>query len=382
MAKEQDGDRSRVEAELADLKKSAGQFKKLDDLRDGSWFSDLLRSAMRTYAKKVSWEYFEREYPGLPRDAIADRCVDLAKRYAMIEGGITASAYTGALAATIGSGGGASPLTVPAAFTCFTVDLLYLTHLQLRLAYDLSVIYRHPIELDDPEDCYDLLRVAFGIKAGEALRQAVGKVVPEATRQGVKAVAKGTVLAWLKALPVVGKYLLQRNIIKFAIPAVGIPLSMGLNRWTTGKVGTQARSIYRDRLTAKQYAATKVAGTGLPYDLLIGTAWFVSNADGEIAAEEAWLLAALTAEIRSRPGTEDLLAGFGEAVAFDKEGYLVKVRALPKPLKDEVFDFACEVAAVDRELHALEWEALGALASACETEVRKRDIEKRIARAR
>jgi len=64
-------------------------------------------------------------------------------------------------------GGGASPLTLPVAATTFTVDLLYVSRLQIRLAYDLAVIYRAPIDIDDAEDLYDLLRVAFGIKAGK-----------------------------------------------------------------------------------------------------------------------------------------------------------------------------------------------------------------------
>ncbi|MDQ0076777.1 hypothetical protein J2S97_001957 [Arthrobacter oryzae] len=40
--------------------------------------------------------------------------------------------------------------------------------------------------------------------------------------------------SWLReGLPVVGRYLLQINVIKIGIPLVGIPLAMLLNRYTT-----------------------------------------------------------------------------------------------------------------------------------------------------
>jgi hypothetical protein len=142
---------------------------------------------------------------------------------------MSASAYSLAVVATLGSKGGASPITVPAAILSFTADLLFVSRLQLRLAYDLSVLYGHPVDLDDPEGLVALIKVAFGVKAGEELQNAAAKLVPEAVRQGVKQVAKGPALHALKALPVVGKLLLQRNIIKMAIPGVAIPLSTGLN---------------------------------------------------------------------------------------------------------------------------------------------------------
>lgn len=58
----------------------------------------------------------------------------MAARYAALEGGLSASAYTGAIILTIGTAGGASPATVPAAIATVIVDVAFITRLQLRLA--------------------------------------------------------------------------------------------------------------------------------------------------------------------------------------------------------------------------------------------------------
>ena len=76
----------------------------------------------------------------------------MAARYAALEGGLSAGAYTAAIAATLGSLGGASPATVPAATVTVMVDVAFITRLQLRLAYDVAVLYRVPLDPSDPDD--------------------------------------------------------------------------------------------------------------------------------------------------------------------------------------------------------------------------------------
>ncbi len=128
-----------------------------------------------------------------------------------LEGGLSAGAYTATVAATIGSLGGASPATVPAAVATMMVDVAFISQLQLRLAYDVSVLYRVPIDVHDPEDLWKLIRVAFTIKSGEAANKTVVKAVPMVVRPLVKKFYSGSVLTAGKALPVVGKHLLQRK---------------------------------------------------------------------------------------------------------------------------------------------------------------------------
>ncbi len=217
-------DREAVEQERAKLREFVARLS-ADDIKSGGWFTKLCAQALRSYAEKATWEYFQHKYQGVPADGIVGQQIKLAARYAMIEGGISASVYTGTIAATIGSMGGASPATVPAGVVTFMVDLTYITQLQMRLAHDIAVIYRIPLDVNDPEDMMKLVRVAFGIKAGGVARGSM-RFVPGLVRQVLKKYYSGPVLAAAKSLPFVGKHLLQRNIIKFGIPGVGIPLTI------------------------------------------------------------------------------------------------------------------------------------------------------------
>jgi hypothetical protein len=297
-------------------------------LKSGDWFASLLRHALDTYSKTVSIAYFRDKYPGLPADAIAARRIELAQRYAMIEGGITATAYTAAIAATIGTGGGASPLTVPGALASFSLDLFFISQLQLRLAFDLAVLYGHPIDMNDPADLYDLLRVAFGVKAGEVVRCGLRRVAPEAIRQGAKAVVQGPVLAFLQTLPLIGQYLLQRNVIKFAVPAIGIPVSMNLNHYATGRVGAQARESYRHRAAIDEATGRLVErGADMP-SMLLETLWLFANADGTLAPEETWMMRSFVREFEELPGTTALLEEFASMINFSSEEYFKRLEAL------------------------------------------------------
>lgn len=369
-------EKARVQAEIDELEAQA-RATSAAELKDGAWFAKLLRMALETYAREVSAEFFFRKYPGLPADAIAERRIQLAQRYAMIEGGLTASAYTGAVAATIGTGGAASPLTIPGAVVTFTADLLYVTRLQLRLAYDLAVLYGTPVDVNDPEDLYDLIRVAFGIKAGEVLRGALPRIAPEAARQGVKAVIKGPVLAFLQALPVVGQYLLQRNIVKFAVPLFGIPVSMKLNHYMTGRVGKQAREIYRDKAAIQEAVGRLQGRLDAEASLLLRAVWFVVNADQKVEAEEAWLLKSLVAHLAGHEGTTRAIADFQATVNLKESALFRDLDGLDATTAAEIFEFACVTAIVDRELAAPEVAALQRLAGALHQEFDAGSLRKR-----
>lgn len=309
-----------------------------------------------------------------------DRRVDLARKYSAIEGGLSAGAYTAAVAATIGSGGGASPLALPGAVATFVIDLFFTTQIQLRLAHDIAVLYGVPINIEDPEDLLDLLRVAFGIKAAELVREAAAKAAPEAARQGVKAVIKGPVLAFLKGLPVIGKYLLQRNIIKFAIPVVGIPLSSGMNYWTTGSIGKRAKQIYRDKAAIRESASAMSAALSEEPSLLLRVLWMVTSADQRIDEREAELLRVVVEQLRAAGAADVALAEFESMVNLDRDRLLAEIRSAPDTVRQELYEAACVSAGVDRQIHATEIAVLRTLADACGTRFDEADIRKKAKR--
>lgn len=283
-----DADRQAVEQERDELRGFVRELSP-DDIKSGGWFTKLLAQSLGTYTDKVDWQYFQRKYKGIPPDAIVEQRIQMAARYASIEGGLSASAYTGVVAATIGTLGGASPATVPAAAATMMVDVAYTTRLQLRLAYDISVLYRVPLDTSDPDDLWKLIRIAFTIKGGEIVSEGVLKTVPALVRPLIKRFYSKAVLNAGKGLPVVGKYLLQRNVIKISIPLIGVPLSVVVNRQTTLIAGRHARAVFRNEARIIEIAETLTKRTRHP-KLMLWVAWLVTMADDKTAEDEATLL--------------------------------------------------------------------------------------------
>ncbi|MBL8615319.1 MAG: hypothetical protein JNM72_06910 [Deltaproteobacteria bacterium] len=373
-----DEDDRRPEDEVkADFEQMKGEAKRFsaDELKDGAWFTKFLYTILNNYAKKVNAAYFKDKYPDLPADAVAERRISLAQRYAALEGGLSAAAYSAAVAATVGSAGGSSPLTIPAGVAAFATDVLYTTRLQLQLAYDLSVLYEAPIDMEDPEDLYDLFKVAFGVKAGEVFRGGVAKLAPEAARVGVKVLLKGSTLQWAKALPVIGKYLLQRNVIKFAIPFASIPISAGFNHYATGAIGRTARQVYRDKAAARE--ASGRLGAALDDDalLLLKLVFVAANVDGTIEAEEAWLLHAFTKTI-AQHDDGSVLDEFRELVNIDRAQVLDEVGSRPAEAKRLLYEAAALTVAADHELHRRELGFMRELAERCAVSFDEKELQR------
>ncbi|KRE38265.1 hypothetical protein ASG73_04715 [Janibacter sp. Soil728] len=289
----------------------------MDDLKQGNWFANLLTFSLDRYVKEVNAGYFRRKYPDLPADAVVQERIQMAARYASIEGGLSAAAYTGAVAATIGSGGAASPLTLPAGGASFAVDMVYTSQLQLRLAYDIAVLYGVPLDVEDPDDLWKLIRIAFVIKSGEVGGTALMKGVPALVRPVVKKVfSKGT-LAAAKSLPVVGKHLLQRNVIKFAIPGVGVPLSAGVNYWTTKTAGGHAREVFR--LEAKlMEEAERIAASTPHHRALPWIMWTVACSDGPATTSQHLLLHHVTRHLRELGSADEALDELRAVIEVDR----------------------------------------------------------------
>ncbi|MFG2820081.1 hypothetical protein ACGFX4_11705 [Kitasatospora sp. NPDC048365] len=337
-----DTDREAVEHEQAEIREFVKRLS-ADDIRSGNWFTKLVAQALSAYTRKVNWQYFQERYAGVPADVIVDQRIKMAARYAAIEGGLSAGAYTAAVAATIGSLGGASPATVPAAVATLMVDVAYISQLQLRLAHDIAVLYRVPPDLDDPEDLWKMLRVAFTIKSGEAARTGVIKFVPGLTRQVIKRFYAKSALSAAKGLPYVGKYLLQRSVIKVGIPLVGVPLSVILNRWTTLLAGRHAQAVFRNEARVVELAERLTARTEHP-NAMLWVAWLVIAADREKSDNEALLMRHLVRLARERHGVVD--EGLANLVDLDPADVWHRLDAEAGDL-GHLLDVAQQVAEVD-----------------------------------
>jgi hypothetical protein len=224
-------------------------------MKDGTWYSRFVKAILGSYQAERTYSVLATKYSTTSADILADR---LITSFARISAGVSstvAAAYTGAVAATIGSHGGASPITLPAAFSSFTVESLSTAALQLRLAHDLATAYGQRINLDDPEEVWDLSCIAFRINVTETVGQVLLAGAPEGVRQLVKGTVHTTRLQALKSLPLIGKQLLQRNIIKMAIPVVGIGIAGGVTYVSVRSNGRFAARKFRDRFVHRNTIA-------------------------------------------------------------------------------------------------------------------------------
>lgn len=355
-----DADRRVVEDERAELREFITGLSP-DDIRSGGWFTKLCAHALSSYTNKVTWQYFQERYEGVPADAIVDQRIKMATRYAALEGGLSASAYTGTIIATLGSLGGASPATVPAAVATVMVDVAFITQLQLRLAYDVAVLYRVPLDLSDPEDMWKLIRVSLTIKSGEVVRGGVARAVPAIVRPLIKRYYSGAVLAAAKGLPFVGKFLLQRSVIKIGIPLVGIPLAVVMNRYSTLLAGRHAQTVFRNEARVIELAANLSERSQHP-QLMLWVAWLVIMADRKIADDEALLIRHLVRRVRDQHQVVD--EQLARLVDIDPHEVWRRLDDEPGDLRD-ILDVAERVATVDGALNALEKAIIAELRDRC-----------------
>jgi transcriptional regulator with XRE-family HTH domain len=360
-----DADREAVEHERAELRDFITELS-ADDIKSGDWFTKLIKQALSSYTDKVDWRYFQERYAGVPADAIVDQRVKMAARYAALEGGLSAGAYTAAIAATIGSLGGASPATVPAAVATMMVDVAFITRLQLRLAYDVAVLYRVPLDPSDPDDMWKLIRVAFTIKSGQMAKEGVVKAVPAIVRPLIKRYYSRGVLAAAKGLPFVGKFLLQRNVIKVGIPVVGVPVAVVMNRYTTLLAGRHAQAVFRNEARVIELAEGMSTRSQHP-QLMLWVAWLVIMADRKIADDEALLIRHLVRLARDQHQVVD--RQLAHLVDIDPAEVWRRLDAEPGDLSD-ILEAASRVATVDGAVNELERAVISELRDRCRRALR------------
>ena len=354
--------RGKVRAELNKLRELA-QRVSIEEVRQGDWFARLLRFSLDQYVQEVDAAYFSRLYPGLSAEEKVRARIELAARYASVEGALTAGAYTGAVAATLGSRGAASSVALPSAGASFVLDLLFMSSLQLRLAYDIAVILEVPLDLEDPEDLWRLIQVAFVIKDRASRWQTLGKSAPKAVQAALLKMFTGDPAAAARSLPALGKFLLQRNVAKFAIPGVGVPLSIGVNYWSANVAGSQAATVFgrEARIIA---TARRITGRDVNHSELLWVLWLIVRADTVVHENERLLLKHVSALVGDLNSELSALTNLDSTIDFDLRP-TASIPAFKSHDKEALYQAGVAAAAVDGSIDANELSRLRKIADHC-----------------
>jgi hypothetical protein len=354
--------RGKVRQELDRLRDLARRFS-LEEIRQGEWFARLLKYSLDQYVQEVDAEFFNQLYPGLSANAMIRDRIEQAARYASMEGALTAGAYNGALAATLGSRGTATPVTLPTAGLSFVLDLLAMSNLQLRLAYDIAVISGVPLDLDDPEDLWRLIRVAFVIEGRASRWEELGKRAPAFVRPALSKILTGDPVAAAKSLPAMGRFLLQRHAVKFAIPGVGVPLSIAVNYWSANMAGNQAATVFR-REARIMGTARRITSRSVDHSELLWVLWLIVKADAVVHESERLLLKHVAALVGDLNSELSALAGLELTIDFDLRS-AVSIPDFVSQDKQALYEAGVAAAAVDGSIDDNELSRLKKIAEHC-----------------
>lgn len=226
-------------AEISDLKDTAQAFG-FQSIKDGTWFLQFIKACLSSYEQRMMEQggaaYLRNKYPGLPTDAIAAKLCQLAEKYATVAGGLSGAA---ASTAVVGVG-------IPAAIAGVMTEVLYTVRLQLRLAYDLHLLYGMPLDADDPVDLTKLFAAVYGVKVAEVGGLGLKSLGPEVARAHMRRLLTGHTKAIQAASkivlgPRIAKQITQKALIKTAVPVVGTGISAGWNYATTHAMGVRVR---------------------------------------------------------------------------------------------------------------------------------------------
>ncbi len=295
-----------------------------EKLKDGEWFLALLAQVTKAYNRNARAEYFQKKYPGLPRDDIADALLSVATRYAAIVGAATGAAVTAGQMALPATGGA----SVAVLLGGIGAEMATLAAIQMRLVLDMAVIYDLDLDLDDPED----ILMVFGYALGVAPVDLVGKslhVPASALTKGAvkKYVSKGTLKSLQKFGNRVGVRILQKTIMKYAVPIASAAIGSSYNYVTTKSLGEIAKRHMKDRGKVTDELRA-IVSRATAYDLVVPAAvLFAAHSDGKVEPKEKELYRAML----SRMSIEDHRPEDFERLVGDREGLLHAIGLIEDP---------------------------------------------------
>jgi uncharacterized tellurite resistance protein B-like protein len=291
--------------------------------------------------------------------------IEAAKRRAALEGTLTSDAFNGTVRSLLDPESTSEDVVLPDSVKPFVADLLFTTSLQLRLAHDLCVIFGRSPDLDDPWDLFDLVRIAFGAKAGDVVLNYLKVVHPEVATRGLDRSIPDLVEAVQESLPMLGKHRMRCNVVKYMIPFVSVPLNAGLNYYFTSDIAHMAGKVLPERTAdpdaLKDLASLKATSP----KLLLSAIWLIIIADGTVTEGEKKFINNLTLKLTELEGGEETIQIMQGLANVDEAEVVGLLSQESDEVKKVMFEVICDVAAIDHKIHRKEKKIVERLAKVC-----------------
>lgn len=342
-----------------------------EEVKSGEWFVELLRKVVYAYDRNARAEYFQQKYPGLSPDEIADILTSVTVRYAAVAGGVAGAAATSTQLTTLTSFGMTAPLFVSA----IGAEMVYLARIQMRLVLDLSVVYDLQLDPEDPEDVLMVFGYALGVAPTNIIATGAGKAAGEVTKRAVKKyISKDVLKAVQNFARKLGFKILQRTILKYAVPIASAAVGGSYNYVATKSMGEIAKTHFKNRgkFTAE---LQKLVSRQNTYDLVFpAAALYVAHLDDELSSKERDLYKTILSRMRFQEHTQ---AEFKKLVE-DKANLIETAANIEdEELRRRLLDVLVLMAVCDGELAEKERGFLANIASRLEVPLDLDEVEKK-----
>lgn len=362
--------KTQVVSELDEAKKLAKSLN-FEEVKSGEWFILLLQKVIQTYDRNARANYFQKKYPGLPADDIADILTSVTVRYATIAGAVAGAAATANQIAALSSLGMTAALFIGS----IGAEMLYLAKIQMRLVLDLSVVYDLQLDAEDPEDVLMIFGYALGVTPTEMLGKGLQVAAGAATKGAVKKyISKGTLKALQDFARRLGFKILQRTILKYAVPVASAAVGSSYNYATTKSIGRIAKAHLKNRGKVSDELRALVSRQNT-YELAFPAAvMYMAQVDGQVSQKEKELYKALL----SRMSFEEHTPAEFQKLIDNEDNVLDAIAVIEDvEVRRSLMEILILMAIYDGELAEKEREFLAGVAERLNISFDLADIERR-----
>lgn len=357
--------RAVIVTEINDLKTTAQAFG-WDAIKSGSWFNQFLGACLSSYHERVMQQggdqYLHSKYPGLPTEAVAGKLCEMAEQISAIAGSLSGAAASGAVL-TAGAG-------VPVAVTAVMGEVMFTIRLQLRLVYDLHLLYGIQLDANDPEDLLSVFAVVYGVKLAGVVGVRAKALAPEVMRAQLYRLIHGNTKMIQQAVssvlgPRIARSVTQKAILKTVVPLVGVAISAGWNFTSTKLLGSRVRQEVRIKASLREETIRlheSLSSDDRTAISVIDGLIALATADGRFSDLEREVYLAF---IRQLELDNDQLKTIIAKVHTDLEGVMTSLNTVKEEQdRTSIARCFCLIAAASSDITGIEREVLEKLLSA------------------
>lgn len=240
---------------IIEVKEQVSKFREMfkenpkKQIEEGTWFVKILQMVLTEHSAKINGEYFKKKYVGLDNERIAYQLIKTTANYTAITGGLAAVAISAAELSTTFTAGA----SLAALVASLIGEISYISYLQLKLVFEISVVLDARLDKDDPEDILTIFWCALGVNIWEDVTNAVLKVGPRGAEYlGRKALRSGIRKAITNLATKVGgtklaQKLTEKAFLKLLVPGVNVPIAALMNKKFTKVLGDKALKSLKSR---------------------------------------------------------------------------------------------------------------------------------------